>query len=331
MSIIWNFGNSGMGLSGVKQPKQDLTCQGFDLNRYHLAKNPLLDDNKETSAKIKKNKRASFIMYLAPATYAFTTAGLREQNKIVNVCPDASPECITTCLNISGRTEIEMATARKNFGQKKKFKFDELGNVLKSRIRKTALYVCFPEFFYKKLARDIKKIADKYTKQSGGATLLFRLNGTSDLPLVENLQSRGYLNDIPKNAVFYDYTKDPLKVGSWKLPSGHRYIVTFSRSETNTPMALKKLEQGQVVAVVFRDKLPKKWYGYKILDGDAADDIMVDLAEGSYKGMKFNWGKGKGVVLGLSAKGTLKKFQSKKGAKGFVIDCDSLEDCRIGL
>jgi hypothetical protein len=35
-------------------------------------------------------------------------------------------------------------------------------------------------------------------------------------------------------------------------------------------------------------------------------------------------------VLGLAAKGKLQKFQSKKGAKGFVIDCDSYENCRVG-
>jgi hypothetical protein len=100
------------------------------------------------------------------------------------------------------------------------------------------------------------------------------------------------------------------------------------------------LKAGKLVAVVFRSKLPKKWYGYDVINGDMADDIMVDIAEGKYTEVdpktKTKTGnvylkKKEGYVLGLKAKGKLAKFISKKGAKGFVIDCDSYDNCQVGL
>ena len=150
------------------------------------------------------------------------------------------------------------------------------------------------------------------------------------------------MKDIPKNVIFYDYTKDPLKAGYWTLSSGHQYVVTFSRSEKNTPMAINMLNKGVTAAVVFRKKLPKKWYGFDVINGDNADDIMVDLAQGKYieldpktkepTGNVYTFKAGqKGYVLGLKAKGKLSQYRSKMGEKGFVIDCNSYDNCTIGL
>lgn len=349
MSIIWNFNdNKGIGLVPGFPPKgTKLMADKIDVSQFRLSTKYLL--GYQTSAKIVKNDRNSYILYLAPATYSFSVAQLRGRDgKMINTCPDASPECIATCLNISGRSEIEIFTSLKE--GKNVRTFEGVGNILRARIGRTALLYWYPDLFYGKIADELKAAA----KEHGSEPIAVRMNGTSDIDFITEMSRRGMLKNLPSNFVFYDYTKDPLRAGKFTLPSGHMYVVTFSRSETNTPMAINMLERGNLVAVVFRE-IPKKWYGFDVIDGDLADDLMIDLAEGKYiekekyvagkdkKGKpiyekrptgnvyNFNWGKQKGYVLGLTAKGSLKKYKSKKGAKGFVIDCDNLKDCRVGL
>jgi hypothetical protein len=99
--------------------------------------------------------------------------------------------------------------------------------------------------------------------------------------------------------VFYDYTKINQKSGDRKLASGHRYVVTFSRSETNEVEAIEVLNKGGIVAVVF-DELPNEWNGFKVIDGDERDDLMLDC--------------GGAIVLGLKAKG-----KARKDSTGFVV------------
>lgn len=295
----------------MKSKKTQVVFAGCDVTRYYSTAK-LFDTGKE-NPKLGKNKRISYIMYLAPAKFGKTpspTGGL------INTCPNASPDCIATCLNTAGNPMIF----------KTKFK---------ARIDKTALYYYDKPFFIQKMASEI--IGAAYLNRNEEVAI--RVNGTSDLPLVEDLISAGYIYEIPKNVIFYDYTKDPLKAGLWKLPSGHDYIVTFSRSEKNQAQTIAQLKKGVLAAVVFRKALPKKWFGFDVIDADMADDIMVDLAKGKYVELdptsKKPTGnvyipKNVGYVLGLKAKGNLRNFQSKQAPKGFVIDCDNYENCTIG-
>jgi hypothetical protein len=362
MSLIFNFwdddvdfdGHSELGIGivpGFPAKGQRLMAGSLDVSDFRTTTKYLL--GYQASSKVEKSDRQTYIIYLAPASYSFTLAQLRTPDgKMVNTCPDASPECIATCLNISGRSMMELA-AQRNLGFNIRT-FGGLGNILQRRILRTALLYWYPELFYSKIEDELMRATRKFPSEK----VAIRLNGTSDIDMVTQLVRKGTLNKLPSNFVFYDYTKDPMRVGVFRLPSGHMYVVTFSRSEINTPMALKMLEKGNVVAVVFRDQLPKKWFGYDVINGDLADDIMIDLAEGRYvekvkvftgkyekKGKKsikvyekaptgnvynFRWGQQKGVVLGLSAKGYLKNYKSKKGAAGFVIDCDNYTDCRVG-
>jgi hypothetical protein len=291
--------------------KTQVIFAGRDVTRFYSTAK--LFGNGEENPKLGKNKRISYIMYLAPAKYGKTpspTGGL------INTCPNASPDCIATCLNTTGSPAFF----------KTKFK---------ARIDKAALYFYDKPFFIQKMASEI--IGAAFLNRNDEVAI--RVNGTSDLPLVEDLISAGYIYEIPKNVIFYDYTKDPLKAGLWKLPSGHMYIVAFSRSEKNQAQSIAQLKKGALVAVVFRKALPKKWFGFDVIDGDNADDIMVDLAKGKYVELdptskkptgNVYVAKKQGYVLGLQAKGSLRNFKSKQGAKGFVIDCDNYENCTIG-
>ena len=110
------------------------------------------------------------------------------------------------------------------------------------------------------------------------------------------------------NLVFYDYTKILGKVKKYKDYS-HRYKITFSKSEENTNECLEALSIGSPVSVVFNrtkgQELPKQWRGYKVLDGDESDDLMLDN-NGAY-------------VIGLRFKGSKKDMQQAIES-GFAVE-----------
>ena len=187
----------------------------------------------------------------------------------VNVCPFASPGCAASCLNTAGRGKFTMTQ--------------------KARLNRTLHYLSDRVGFLQRLRAEIlyhgtlnKKIA-------------IRLNGTSDL----NFNS--FIKEVSKlvpHVVWYDYTKNIHQaIKALEIPNYH---VTFSRSETNEVDCLKALSVGINVAVVFRNKLPKTWNGFDVIDGDETDARFLDRS---------------GVVVGLTAKG-----KGKKDKTGFVVD-----------
>lgn len=213
----------------------------------------------DTNAKTKKNKRDTMILYLTPG-----------QVMGRNMCPKASEGCLQACLNTAGRGAF--------------------GNVQHARLKRTEFLLNDRKAFLKQCADEINKQANKTEE------LAVRMNGTSDLKLVEMLVSD---NAIADNVVFYDYTKIHQKAGRRILSSGHLYVVTFSRSEINESEAISVLHRGGHVAVVFNE-LPAEWNGFPVVDGDLSDDQMLDHVNA--------------VVLGLKAKG-----KARKDASGFVV------------
>jgi hypothetical protein len=77
------------------------------------------------------------------------------------------------------------------------------------------------------------------------------------------------------------------------------YHLTFSLSEDNEEDALKVLDIGGNVAVVFRDQIPATWRGREVINGDENDLRFLD--------------KQGGYVVGLIEKGLAKKDET-----GFV-------------
>jgi hypothetical protein len=213
----------------------------------------------DTNAKTKKNKRESLILYLTPGNVMGR-----------NMCPKASEGCLAACLNTAGRGAF--------------------GNVQQARLKRTEFLLSDRRAFLKQCADEINKKARKVDE------LAVRMNGTSDLKLVEMLVSE---NEIASNVVFYDYTKIKQKAGRRVLTSGHLYVVTFSRSEVNESEAIEVLRRGGHVAVVFNE-LPSEWNGFPVVDGDLSDDQMLDHVNA--------------VVLGLKAKG-----KARKDTSGFVV------------
>jgi hypothetical protein len=191
----------------------------------------------------------------------------------VNLCPSASKGCIEACLNTAGR-------GRMTFTQTKRLK--RSGFLNEDR-----------QAFTDQIRRDIKAFVKRCERL--GLKPAIRLNGTSDIIW----ETTGIMSEFP-TVQFYDYTAIQARMlPRWgKLPDN--YDLTFSRKEDNHDKAMEVLAAGRNVAVVFRDKLPETWNGYKVIDGTKHDLRFLDE---------------KGVVVGLLAKGDAKHDMS-----GFVVD-----------
>ena len=225
-----------------------------------------------TNAKTAKNEIKTFILYLAP--YNQNAAG-------VNLCPNASKGCAAACLFQAGRGAFN--------------------SVQNARINKTNFYINDKALFIKKLAGEIIKETAKAKKK--GEKIAFRLNGTSDQDFIYLLKKYAGLDieDLAPVAVFYDYTKILGKVK--KYINALNYIVTFSRAEDNEAEALEALSLGANVSAVFSDQLPATYKGFKVVDGDVSDLVMLNNT---------------GVILGLRAKGR----KAKEDKTGFIINTD---------
>lgn len=162
----------------------------------------------------------------------------------------------------------------------------------RARIIKTLAYHLDAPRFVETIKKSIRSVVTKANNKN--LTPVVRLNGTSDLQWERTTDIIQSFPDVQ----FYDYTKIPIRF-TRLLPKN--YHLTFSLSETNSADVGAVLALGGNVAAVFRtENLPEKHWGYKVVNGDLTDLRFLD---------------GKGVVVGLKAKG-----KAKKDTSGFVLD-----------
>jgi hypothetical protein len=203
-----------------------------------------------------------------------------------NVCPCASPECRTMCLNTAGIWANAPA-------------------VQKARRMKTELYFKNRPQFMADMRKSIQALVRKAKREN--LTPAVRINGTSDLPQVAMEMAREF-----PDVQFYDYTKIP-RPWERQLPNYH---LTFSRSEINDKDTMEALEHGVNVAVVFSiakgEPMPKEWRGYPVINGDNHDLRFLDKLEGEGP-----------FVIGLSGKGKA-RGKGKGTESGFVVDPKTL-------
>lgn len=194
------------------------------------------------------------------------------------VCPFRTDGCSSSCLGTeAGRGR--MSNVRKARQERTQFLFEER-----------------PEFM-----RLLRKELTAFERKCKRAGLLpsVRLNVFSDI----TWELTGIMSEFP-SIQFYDYTAIAARFSSrWKLPAN--YHLTFSRKESNQDKVEEVLRNGGNVAVVFRDRLPETYLGYKVIDGLAHDLRFKDE---------------RNVVVGLLAKGGAKKDRS-----GFVVDLDPVQ------
>lgn len=222
-----------------------------------------------TNYKTAKNQHIteSYILYLSP--YKQNSFGK-------NVCGNATKGCIDACLYTAGRGAFS--------------------NVQKARQRKTDFFFSDMNGFLTQLYKELYLINAEAMLENRAVAI--RLNGTSDLDFFSLFNIKNIIDDSISrfpNLVFYDYTKNFKRAVKYLNTNYH---LTFSRSETNHDECIAYLKLGGNVAVVF-DEIPKKWYGFDVVNGDENDLRYMD---------KDN------VVIGLKAKG-----KARKDTSGFVI------------
>lgn len=188
----------------------------------------------------------------------------------VNLCPSASAGCIKACLNTAGR--------------------GQMNTVQTARVKRSRFMIENRQGFFDQLRKEIRAFIKRCKKL--GLNPALRLNATSDVMW----ELSGIMAEFP-TVQFYDYTAIEARMTA-NLPDN--YHLTFSLKENNLDKALRVLSQGGNVAAVFRNKLPKYWNGYRVIDGLAHDLRFLD---------------GENVVVGLLAKG-----KAKRDLSGFVQD-----------
>jgi hypothetical protein len=189
----------------------------------------------------------------------------------IEVCAFKSPGCDESCLVFAGRGGMYPVT--------------------RARIIKTLAFFNDMVRYTVSIKKGIKSLITKAKNKN--MTPVVRLNGTSD---IQFWKITDIMQSFPE-VQFYDYTKNPKNFNHGIA----NYHTTFSLAENNLLTALDILNNGNNVAVVFRDTLPMEFYGFKVIDGDKTDLRFLDP-------------KG-GYVVGLIAKG-----KAKKDKTGFVKD-----------
>lgn len=206
-----------------------------------------------SSSKIQKTDKIldidTFVLYLAPANLSGH-----------NVCAKATKECITGCLNTSGRAK--MPTSYKA--------------IMNARINKTKFFYDKREEFNNVLFNEVNLANNRTIRK--GKDFAVRLNGTSDLnPILFKKDGKNILESFP-NVQFYDYTKilNRIEVAK-KHPN---YDLTFSFTGHNWNDCLIALQNNVRVAVIFDIKagqpLPETFNGFTVIDGDKYDYRPLD-------------------------------------------------------
>ena len=261
--------------------------------------NQLLSINADS--KTSKGTKKGFltgILYLSPSKKSGS-----------DFCASSSPGCESACLDEAGRgafNSVQLARYKKSkyfLNDRSNFMLDLIESII--RLQKKA---------------NNKKLIP-----------VIRLNGTSDLIWesirinLNDLFKRKYIIDnidliqamrtnklksfdfdrrlnifeLFSNITFYDYTKHPIEWRNKALKLNN-YSLTFSRCEDNENKALSYLINGFNSAFVFKNSIPKKYKGFKVINGDETDLRFLDE---------------KNVIVGLIAKGKAKNDKS-----GFVIN-----------
>jgi len=241
-----------------------------------------------SSSKIIKTDKVldidTYVMYLAPSNLSGK-----------NVCAMATKECISGCLNTSGRAKMDKSYEM----------------MMNARINKTKFLYSNRNEFNTMLFNEIKNAANRTAKKDKGFAV--RLNGTSDLnPILFKNNGQNILEAFPQ-VQFYDYTKVLNRIElTEKYPN---YDITFSFSGYNWSDCIVALKNNIRVAVIFdvnkNAELPSTFNGVPVIDGDKYDYRPLDS---------------KNVIVGLRWKSIRdKKANDEIKASPFVVKLNNVQ------
>lgn len=322
----------------------------------------------------------------APIGPNYTLPEWGNRIKPLTLCPWASPNCRSVCLNTSGQGGMtrtgaleKLVLSMKQSGIKdgvtktndysyfflkgyKAFYGGENNTVTAARMRRShAVWLAWAlQGPIQNVYNDMlfsEAMAYKAEADRLGVPMALRLNGTSDFPVhrLKLTNGKNLVLELGKRGIVcYDYTKDYRRMKDWmearawagydkqkgfikskaRMKSGwpSNYHLVFSWSEVNGELALKVLQQGGNVVMVFRrsvavknrDKLKLPTVGM----GKGALPTQIHLAQLSKNPADHNWTatvvdgdltdmrfadpyaigtKNGGIVVALVAKGGAKK------------------------
>jgi hypothetical protein len=166
--------------------------------------------------------------------------------------------------------------------------------VQNSRIAKTLDFFGARDEYCERLTDELVNLETRALKK--GYTPVARLNGTSDILWENYLPLEAF-----SNTQFYDYTKSYMRMQKYMrdgLPDN--YHLTYSFSERDTFAEVNFITaKGYNVAVVFREEIPKKFYGIDVISGMEHD---------------FRFRDPTGKIVGLIARG-----RARGDDTGFVV------------
>ena len=153
-----------------------------------------------------------------------------------------------------------------------------MSGVQASRLKKTDFFINHKKEFIDKLWKELETINKK-------GKVAVRLNVVSDVNWEEEFNTFGYDLNILTNIQRYGYTKDHYQI---MLNQSVNNSLTFSYSGYNWKKCDYILKNKLAnVAIVFKNKLPKTYKGFEVINGDESD---------------MRWLDGKGKIIGLSYK-----------------------------
>lgn len=263
---------------------------GMDTRTETMTVGRLLSDG-DSNTKLAKNGKA-----IASRGAKYLTKGLslapHKSAGIGNVCAHASRGCIDACLNDTGLGAV-------------------FQRIQLARIAKTVAWNSAREWFIERLLREIDLALAQAQRQC--KRLAVRLNVFSDIAWDAVLPR---VFDAPRaDIALYDYTKNPKRVGQL----APNYWTTFSRSEENENECYRVLDAGGNVAVVFARQnchrsddgaVPKRWRGYRVVDGDVTDLRFLDPRAKR---------RARGYVIGLRLKAANNAKRDAAIASGFAV------------
>jgi len=269
-------------------------------NTARIPRNPERTDwNERVESILSSNAKLEKTPAGGPALVSGVSLAPAKRSGVVNVCPHATPACISACvLWFAGRT---VTAAVRN-----------------AAIARTMLWHFRPEVFYARLRKELSAIVRKGNRE--GKRIFVRLNTASDID---------HGPDIPAAfpvVTFYDYTKDVDRVRRYtrgELPENYHVSLSVHEDSTFADVADILRSGGNVVVVV--DSYywgPSKRYGtlpaQVCFVSPTGERITVESRDGDIADPRTPEFDGRRNAVCLRLKGQSNKTKENARKSGFA-------------
>ena len=229
-------------------PRQPRVAHHLDTAAARLRQLKMLSPFNEKTPKGEALGYLTAILYLAPHTLGGGAT----------LCPHSTEACRAACLYSAGRGRTP--------------------RVERARLRRTGLWLNDRDRFFDELVGDLVHV--QRVARSEGLVMAIRLNGTSDILWERETLDGKTLFDLFPDAVFYDYTRVPLR---------HRHVppnwrLTYSLADAPIRTGLEYLRSGRNIAVVVPEAVQERLAGTWV---SISDDATAEFINGDEHDLRF--------------------------------------------